>query len=108
VDDPQHYGCPDIRKGKIVAIQEKPKKPRSPYAVTGIYLYDRSVFSVVRHLRPSARGELEITDVNNHYVRKGWMAYDVLDGWWGDAGESIEAYLRVQRMVAEYGANKAA
>ncbi|MEK7476889.1 MAG: sugar phosphate nucleotidyltransferase [Candidatus Coatesbacteria bacterium] len=108
VDDPQHYGCPDIRKGKITAIQEKPKKPRSPYAVTGIYLYDSSVFSVVRHLRPSARGELEITDVNNHYVRKGWMAYDVLDGWWGDAGESIEAYLRVQRMVAEYGANKVA
>ena len=107
VEDTQHYGCPDIRRGKIVAIREKPKKPKSPYAVTGIYLYDSSVFSVVRHLKPSARGELEITDVNNAYVRRGWMSYDILDGWWGDAGESIEAYLRVQRMVAEYGANKA-
>jgi len=106
VPDPQHYGCPEIRGGKIVRIEEKPKKPRSNFAVIGIYLYDHQVFDVIRGLKPSARGELEITDVNNFYVKKKQMTYDVLDGWWGDAGESIDAYLRVNRLVAEYGANK--
>jgi glucose-1-phosphate thymidylyltransferase len=106
VDDPEHYGTPVFRGDRIIAIHEKPKRPKSNYAVTGIYLYDAQVFDIVRKLRPSARGELEITDVNNAYVRRNQMTYDVLDGWWGDAGESIEAYLRVNRMVAEYGANK--
>ncbi len=107
VSDPEHYGCPEIRNGRIMAIQEKPKRPRSSYAVTGIYMYDSTVFQVAARLKPSARGELEITDVNNSYVRRRMMTHDALDGWWGDAGESIESYLRVNRMVAEYGANKA-
>ena len=106
VADPRHYGCPEIRGRRITRIEEKPRNPRSRYAVLGIYMYDSSVFSIVRNLKPSKRGELEITDVNNAYVRKGLMQYDVLEGWWGDAGESIEAYLRVNKMVAEYGANK--
>ncbi len=106
VPDPQHYGCPTIVKGRITKIEEKPKKPKSPYAVIGLYMYDQEVFKVIRHLKPSARGELEITDVNNYYVRTKKMAHDVLTGWWGDAGESIEAYLRVNKLVAEYGANK--
>lgn len=106
VPDPQHYGCPTILKGRITTIDEKPKKPKSPYAVIGIYMYDQEVFKVIRHLRPSARGELEITDVNNYYVKTRKMQHDVVTGWWGDAGESIEAYLRVNKLVAEYGANK--
>ncbi len=106
VPDPEHYGCPALRNSRIVSIQEKPKRPKSPYAVIGIYMYDARVFEITRKLKPSARGELEITDVNNAYVRAGRMTFDVLEGWWGDAGESIEAYLRVNRMVAEYGANK--
>ncbi len=106
VSDPQHYGNPAFRGNRLVAIREKPKKPSSNFAVTGIYFYDSQVFDIVRKLKPSARGELEITDVNNAYVRRNQMTYDVLEGWWGDAGESIEAYLRINRMVAEYGANK--
>lgn len=106
VPDPEHYGCPKFRGGKIASIEEKPKRPKSAYAVIGIYMYDAQVFDIARRLKPSARGELEITDVNNAYVRAGRMSHDVLDGWWGDAGESIEAYLRVNRLVAERGANK--
>jgi len=106
VADPRHYGCPEIRGNRIARIEEKPRNPKSRYAVLGIYMYDPSVFEIARSLKPSQRGELEITDVNNAYVRKGLMKYNVLDGWWGDAGESIDAYLRVNKMVAEYGANK--
>jgi len=106
VEDARSYGCPVLRGSRIVKIEEKPKKPKSPYAVTGIYMYDPSVFEIAEKLRPSARGELEITDVNNAYIRRGTMTYEILEGWWGDAGESIDAYLRVNRMVAEYGANK--
>jgi glucose-1-phosphate thymidylyltransferase len=106
VPDARHYGCPEIKGNRITRIEEKPRNPRSRYAVLGIYMYDPAVFSIVGHLKPSQRGELEITDVNNAYIRKGQMRYDILDGWWGDAGESIEAYLRVNKMVAEYGANK--
>lgn len=107
VQDPRSYGCPVLKGSHITRIEEKPKKPKSPYAVTGIYMYDPSVFEIAEKLRPSARGELEITDVNNAYIRRGTMTYEILEGWWGDAGESIDAYLRVNRMVAEYGANKA-
>jgi len=106
VEDPRSYGCPVLKGNRITRIEEKPKNPRSPYAVTGIYMYDPSVFEIAVKLRPSARGELEITDVNNAYIRRGNMTYEILEGWWGDAGESIDAYLRVNRMVAEYGANK--
>lgn len=85
-------GVDAARSGRIVSIEEKPKRPKSPYAVTGIYLYDERVFDIVQTLRPSARGELEVTDVNNAYVAAGDCAYDLLDGWWTDAGtfESLQ------------------
>ncbi|NOU87928.1 NTP transferase domain-containing protein [Paenibacillus sp. LMG 31460] len=86
VQDPQRYGVPELQGEKIFSIEEKPKKPKSNYAVTGIYMYDRSVFDIVKTLRPSGRGELEITDVNNAYIVRNELSYDILDGWWTDAG----------------------
>jgi glucose-1-phosphate thymidylyltransferase len=110
VGDPthlRHLGVPAFSAdGRIERILEKPEQPPSPYAVTGIYCYDAEVFEVVHRLRPSARGELEITDVNNWYVEQGRMAFDVLEGFWGDAGESIEAYWAVNDFVRAHGANK--
>ena len=108
VDSPQEYGVAEIRDGKIVAIMEKPAKPISNYAVIGIYLYDAAVFDIVRTLEPSGRGELEITDVNNAYIAAGTMTYDILDGWWADAGASIDRLLKVNALVYESGANKMA
>jgi glucose-1-phosphate thymidylyltransferase len=93
--------------GRVERIEEKPEQPASNFGVTGIYCYDAEVFSVIPTLVPSGRGELEITDVNNHYVSEGRMAYDVLDGFWGDAGESIEAYYTVNDFVRANGANRA-
>ena len=93
VQDPQRYGVAEVAKdGRIVAIAEKPRQPRSDLAVTGIYFYDPGVFEFVRRLKPSARGELEITDVNNAYLRRGELHYDVMSGWWTDAGtfESLQ------------------
>jgi glucose-1-phosphate thymidylyltransferase len=92
--------------GRIRGIAEKPQEPASPYAVTGVYFYDGSVYDVVPTLTPSNRGELEITDVNNHFVGDGTMEYDVIDGFWGDAGESIDAYYAVNDFVRRFGANK--
>lgn len=86
VEDPERYGVAELRGTQIVSIDEKPKVPKSSYAVTGIYMFDPSVFNIIRTLQPSGRGELEITDVNNHYIRMGKMSYDVLQGWWTDAG----------------------
>lgn len=86
VDDPERYGVPELDGDRIVGIEEKPSRPRSPFAVTGIYMYDSDVFGIIRTLRPSGRGELEITDVNNAYLQRGELTYDVLDGWWTDAG----------------------
>ena len=83
----------------MVGIEEKPKKPKSRYAVTGIYMYDQTVFDKIRNLEPSARGELEITDVNNQYINDGTLAYDVLKGWWTDAG-TFESLLRAGNLVA--------
>ena len=108
VDSPQEYGVAEIRDGKIVAIVEKPAKPVSNYAVIGIYLYDAAVFDIVRTLEPSGRGELEITDVNNAYIAAGTMTYGILDGWWADAGASIDRLLKVNALVNESGANKMA
>jgi glucose-1-phosphate thymidylyltransferase len=84
--DPQRYGVPQLEGEKIVSIDEKPSQPKSSYAVTGIYMYDTSVFEIIKSLIPSERGELEITDVNNAYISKNELAYDVLKGWWTDAG----------------------
>ena len=103
----RHLGVPMFGKDdRLAFIREKPEKPPSPYAVIGIYMYDPEVFSVVRDLKPSGRGELEITDVNNAYVDRGLMEYDVLDGFWGDAGESIEAYYAVNDFVRGHGVNR--
>jgi glucose-1-phosphate thymidylyltransferase len=102
-----HLGVPGFDDDdRIVSIVEKPEQPPSRFAVTGIYCYDPTVFDVITSLEPSGRGELEITDVNNHYVGRGRMAYDVLEGFWGDAGESIDAYYLVNDFVRAHGANK--
>lgn len=86
VHDPQRYGVPELNGDKIISIEEKPKHPKSNYAVTGIYMYDSKVFEIVKTLKPSGRGELEITDVNNAYISRNELTYDVLKGWWTDAG----------------------
>jgi glucose-1-phosphate thymidylyltransferase len=103
----RHLGVPVLSAdGRVELIEEKPELPASNFGVTGIYCYDADVFSVIPTLVPSGRGELEITDVNNHYVTLGRMAYDVLEGFWGDAGESIEAYYAVNDFVRANGANR--
>jgi len=102
----RHLGVPIIENGRILYVREKPQNPPSPYAVIGVYMYDASVFDVVRTLRPSGRGELDITDVNNAYIDLGAMEYDVIDGFWGDAGESIDVYYEVIDFVRQHGVNK--
>jgi glucose-1-phosphate thymidylyltransferase len=108
-EDPEHLrhlGVPELDGERVKRILEKPESPPSPYAVTGLYFYDPAVWEVVPTLRPSGRGELEITDVNNWYIEQGSMEYDVLDGFWGDAGESIDAYYAVNDFVRANGVNK--
>jgi glucose-1-phosphate thymidylyltransferase len=103
----RHLGVPEFDGAeRIVRIVEKPEDPPSHYAVTGIYCYSPDVFRIIGTLEPSGRGELEITDVNNYYVEQGQMYYDVLEGFWGDAGESIDAYYAVNDFVRQHGANK--
>ena len=99
VHDAERFGVAEISGNKIVGIEEKPKHPKSNYAVTGIYMYDASVFEKIRTLVPSSRGELEITDVNNAYIREGTMEFSWLDGWWTDAG-TFESLLRAGNLVA--------
>jgi glucose-1-phosphate thymidylyltransferase len=99
VDKPQEYGVAEVKGKRVVKIVEKPKKPKSNLAVIGVYMYDASVFRVIRKLKPSRRGELEITDVNNVYIDRGKMSYEVVKGWWGDAGSSIDGLLQVNNMV---------
>jgi glucose-1-phosphate thymidylyltransferase len=103
----RHVGVPELGPdGRVVRIVEKPDEPPSRYCVTGVYCYDPSVFSVIARLEPSKRNELEITDVNNHYVAAGEIAYDICKGFWGDAGESIDAYYAVNDHVRRHGANR--
>jgi glucose-1-phosphate thymidylyltransferase len=104
VQDPQRFGVPELDGRSVVRIEEKPAVPRSEYAVIGIYLYDAEVFNIIGGLEPSARGELEITDVNNAYIARGTMTWDELEGWWTDAG-TFESLLRASNLVAETGAN---
>lgn len=104
VPDPQRFGVAEVAGGRIVGIVEKPKEPKSNLAVTGIYFYDNDVFDICRTLVPSKRGELEITDVNNEYLRRGNLTSQTLEGWWTDAG-TIESLYRATRLVAEGGAN---
>ena len=109
IDDPahlRHLGVAELDGDRVLRIVEKPKTPPSEYAVTGVYLYDSSVFEFIPTLSPSQRGELEITDVNNWYVEQGVMTYEVVEGFWGDAGESIDAYYDVNDFVRRHGANK--
>jgi glucose-1-phosphate thymidylyltransferase len=99
VEDPERFGCPELDGDRIVRIEEKPLQPKSRYAVTGIYMYDRRVFDFCRRLKRSERGELEITDVNNAYIKEGDLYYDVLSGWWTDAGQ-FESLYRANELVA--------
>jgi glucose-1-phosphate thymidylyltransferase len=105
VTNPQSYGIAEIDGPRITSIVEKPKEPKSNLAVIGLYMYPPDVFEVIPKLKPSARGELEITDVNNHYVRTGTMQYDRVEGWWADAGESMDSWLEACQLVAKSGAN---
>jgi glucose-1-phosphate thymidylyltransferase len=105
VPDAHRFGVAEIEGDRIVGIEEKPEKPKSKYAVTGIYMYDGSVFEKIQRLKPSGRGELEITDVNNLYIQEGTMSFGRLEGWWTDAG-TIDSLLRATNLVAESGANK--
>jgi glucose-1-phosphate thymidylyltransferase len=102
---PQRFGVPVFDGDRIVRIQEKPEQPASPFAVTGIYFYDSTVFERIKDLKPSRRGELEITDVNNSYLSEGTLTYSILEGWWTDAG-TFESLRSATNLVAESGANK--
>jgi glucose-1-phosphate thymidylyltransferase len=104
VQDPQRFGVPELDGRRVVRIEEKPKEPKSEYAVIGVYLYDAEVFDIIRTLKPSGRGELEITDVNNAYIERDEMTWDELEGWWTDAG-TFESLLHASNLVAETGAN---
>jgi len=105
VPDAERFGVAELGDGHVVSIEEKPRRPKSRYAVTGIYMYDARVFDVVRSLRPSGRGELEITDVNNWFLAREELRCEILDGWWTDAG-TMESLHRAGNLVAETGANK--
>jgi len=105
VPEPQRFGVVEIKGDKIIRIEEKPAVPRSKLAVIGIYMYDSEVFDIIKTLKPSGRGELEITDVNNEYIRRGNLTYEILGGWWTDAG-TFESLLRASNLVAQTGANK--
>lgn len=104
VTDAQRFGVAEVRGNRVVGIEEKPKVPKSNYAVIGIYLYDATVFQKIRTLKPSGRGELEITDVNNFYVDEEKLTFEILDGWWTDAG-TFESLLRANNLVAKTGSN---
>ena len=98
VPNAQRFGVAELSGGKVIGIEEKPKKPKSDYVVTGIYFYDSTVFDIIRTLKPSARGELEITHVNEVYITKGQLAHDILDGWWTDAG-TFESFVKANELV---------
>jgi glucose-1-phosphate thymidylyltransferase len=100
VSDPQRFGVAEVKDQRIVGIEEKPKKPKSKLAVTGVYMYDEQVWKVIKTLKPSGRGELEITDVNNYYAKQGTLTYETLEGFWSDAG-TFESLLRANNLVAE-------
>lgn len=100
VPDPQRFGVPVFDGERVVCIEEKPASPKSPYAVIGVYMYDNRVFEIIKSLKPSARGELEITDVNNAYIQAGDMTWEVVLGWWTDAG-TFESLLKASNLVAE-------
>ncbi|RJO59144.1 spore coat protein [Candidatus Parcubacteria bacterium] len=102
VENPKSFGVAEISGDKIVNIEEKPKAPKSDLAVIGVYMYDAQVFQVIKTLKPSARGELEVTDLNNYYVSQGTMTYEILNGAWGDGGESFDSLLKASNLAAEW------
>ena len=104
VTDPQRFGVPRLDGNRVVSIDEKPSAPQSDYAVIGVYMYDSSVYEIIKTLKPSGRGELEITDVNNAYIARDAMTWEELEGWWTDAG-TFESLLFASNLVAETGAN---
>lgn len=104
VDDPQRFGVAEVQGDNVVGIEEKPTEPKSNLAVIGIYMYDAQVFDIIKTLKPSGRGELEITDVNNAYIAQGTMTYEILNGWWTDAG-TFESLHRAANLIADGGAN---
>ena len=97
--NPERFGVVEIKDKKIISIQEKPKNPKSNYIVTGVYMYDNKVFDIIKSLKPSARNELEITDVNNAYIKMGMLEYEALDGWWSDAG-TFDSLLKANNLIA--------
>jgi glucose-1-phosphate thymidylyltransferase len=105
VTDAKRFGVAEVRGNHVIGIEEKPQSPKSNYAVIGIYLYDSTVFEKIHRLKPSGRGELEITDVNNFYIQEGTLTYETLSGWWTDAG-TFESLLHANNLVARTGANK--
>jgi glucose-1-phosphate thymidylyltransferase len=100
VQDAERFGVAELSTDRVLSIEEKPQKPKSDYAVTGLYLYDSDVFSIIHTIKPSGRGELEITDVNNAYLRKGMMQYAILKGFWSDAG-TFDSLLRAGMLVQQ-------
>jgi glucose-1-phosphate thymidylyltransferase len=105
VPDPERFGVPELDGPRVLRIEEKPQSAKSEYAVIGIYMYDAEVYSIIRTLKPSGRGELEITDVNNAYIERDEMTWEELNGWWTDAG-TFESLLHASQLVAKTGANK--
>lgn len=103
VSNPGSFGVAEVSGEKIIAIEEKPPRPKTNLAVIGVYMYDHQVWDVIRRLQPSSRGELEITDVNNFFVQQGTMTYEILDGWWGDGGESFDSLLEAGNLAARRG-----
>lgn len=97
----KQYGVIEVKDDKVISIEEKPQKPKSDIAQTGIYMYDNRVFDFIRNLSPSRRGELEVTDLNNFYVKEGTLICRILDGWWVDAGTSFDELLKANMIVAE-------
>lgn len=105
VPDAHRFGVAELKGDRVVGIQEKPREPKSNFAVAGLYIYSNNVFKVVKNLKPSTRGELEITDVNNYFVNNGTMEYRILDGFWSDAG-TFESLLRAGLLIQEHSTNK--
>lgn len=100
VDDPKRFGVAEIKDDKVIGIVEKPESPKTNYAVIGVYFYDAGVFDIIKTLKPSGRGELEVTDINNAYIKSNNMGYDVIEGWWSDAG-TFESLNRVNELIAK-------
>ena len=102
VNNAGDYGVAEMDGLNVKSIVEKPKRPKSAYAVIGVYFYDASVFKIIKSLKPSKRGELEVTDINNAYVKKKQLSYSILDGFWADCGASVDAYLDAQILMSRF------